>query len=136
MHTGQDLTGTYRNAMRILVAEDNELNRKVLTAFLDRLGFDPDVVTDGREALERIQAADYDLILMDLRMPRLDGIAATEAIRALKTEVHQPRIIGVSASATDDDKLNHLVIGFDMLLSKPVRLQQLKLAIEDVMASD
>ncbi len=135
MHRGQDLTGTDRNSMRVLVAEDNELNRKVLTAFLHRLGFDPDVVNDGQEALERVQAVNYDLILMDIRMPRLDGIAATEAIRGLKTEVHQPRIIGVSASATADHKLNHLAIGLDSLLSKPVRLEELRCAIDEVLAS-
>ena len=115
--------------LRVLVAEDNELNRKVLLAFLDRLGHEADVAIDGLEALDLISTSTYDLVLMDIRMPGLSGVEVTRRVRELGAEVAQPHIIGVSASILDSDRPVFAEAGIDDCLTKPIRLGELENAI-------
>ena len=122
-----------QDQLRVLIAEDNELNRKVLIAFLRNLGYEPDVATDGLEVLDLVGASTYDLILMDMRMPNMDGVEATMSVRRLGEAISQPRIVGVSASALPSDGPTLSDAGIDGFLSKPLRLRELEAMIDSVM---
>lgn len=116
-------------ALRVLIAEDNELNRKVMLAFLERLGHASDVAVDGPEVLQRMDEASYDLILMDIRMPGMNGVDVTRHIRRLGDTIEQPHIIGVSASILESDRPVFAEAGIDDCLMKPIRLKDLDAAI-------
>jgi len=121
---------------RVLLAEDNGVNQKVALRLLDRLGVAADVVADGAAAVEAVQAQSeagqpYDLVLMDVQMPVLDGLAATRQIRALGEAVHQPRVVALTANAMDGDRQRCLDAGCDGYLAKPVRRDELAHALFD-----
>ncbi len=112
--------------LKVLVAEDNEINVFMLSQFLRRWGVDFDVVGDGRQAVERVQAVDYDLVLMDVRMPGVDGYEAATAIRALPREdLRRLPIIAVTASTRIglEDRLD--AAGFTDFLGKPYKPEAL-----------
>ena len=111
-------------ALRVLVVEDNEVNRKVARGLLGQLGITPDVAEDGAQALDAAAAADYDLVLMDLQMPVLDGLEATRRLRARAG--HQPRVIALTANAFAEDASRCREAGMDGFLAKPVRLDDLR----------
>jgi two-component system sensor histidine kinase/response regulator len=113
-------------AGRVLLAEDNPVNREVALGLLESLGLNADVAENGRQALERVTGAHYDLVLMDCQMPELDGFAATAAIRAREREIgrHLP-IVALTASALDGDREICLAAGMDDYLSKPFTRDQL-----------
>jgi signal transduction histidine kinase/DNA-binding response OmpR family regulator len=113
--------------LRILLAEDNLVNRKVALRMLGMLGYTADVATDGREAIEAVQRQVYDVVLMDLHMPGVDGLEATATIRRLP--VTQPVIIAMTAAATADDADACFAAGMDGYLAKPVKPEQLKTAL-------
>ena len=103
------------------MADDNEVNVFVLTGFLRSWGVEPDVVTNGRQAVERIQERDYDLVLMDLTMPELDGYAATRQIRALADPRFQRLpIFAFSASVRMDPHHEVEAAGFTDFVGKPI----------------
>ncbi|MEA2604667.1 MAG: hypothetical protein QOF89_5659 [Acidobacteriota bacterium] len=107
--------------LKVLVADDNEVNVLVLTGFLKDWGVELDVVTNGRQAVERVQAGDYDLVLMDLRMPELDGYAATREIRSLPDEkFRRLPIFAVSASTRMGHQHELDAAGFTEFVGKPV----------------
>ena len=110
---------------RILVAEDSDVNRTLMLRQLERLGIAADVVTNGSEAIAAVARHDYPLILMDLRMPELDGFDATRAIRAAETGGRVP-IVAVTANAARADRDACLAAGMDDHLSKPVTLESLR----------
>jgi CheY-like chemotaxis protein len=110
--------------LHILVAEDNPVNQRVAALMLDRLGHRVDVVADGVAAVEAIVEGDYDLVLMDLHMPRLDGLAATREAR-LRRPGGRPRIVAMTASATDDSRRACFGAGMDDFVTKPVELSDL-----------
>ncbi|MDO8463861.1 MAG: response regulator, partial [Gallionella sp.] len=114
----------------ILIAEDNEINQKVLLQQLRLLGQTADVASDGREALERWQNGDYGLLFTDLHMPEMDGYELAAAIRA--TETNKPRIpiIAITANALKGEADHCRAIGMDDYLSKPVQLVNLKAMLE------
>src|SRR5690606_10474960 len=114
---------------RILVAEDNAINQRVILALLDRFKQTADVVETGLEAVEACRKRTYDLILMDLQMPELDGLQATTRIRGLDLE-KQPWIVALTANAFEDDRQRCLASGMNDYLSKPVRRQHLALALD------
>lgn len=114
----------------ILVAEDNEINQKVIRQQLTLLGYVADVVADGREALQRWQTGNYGLILTDLHMPELDGYQLTQNIRAAKKGPTCIPIIALTANALKGEAEKCRAIGMDDYLSKPVQLQQLKATLE------
>ena len=107
--------------LRVLVAEDNPINQRVALLLLERLGYRADVVGSGVEAIEAVAARPYDLVLMDVRMPDMDGIAATRRIRADLPPSAQPRIVALTANATVEDREACRAAGMDDFLSKPIR---------------
>ena len=109
--------------MRILLAEDNIINQKVATRILSQMGYRPDVVQDGVEVLDALERAKYDVILMDLQMPNMDGLEATRQIRKLYEGPKRPWIIAMTANAMDTDRDNCFAAGMDGYLSKPVRIR-------------
>jgi CheY-like chemotaxis protein len=106
---------------KILVAEDNPVNQLVIEAVLNNLGLEPEIVTNGIEALKRIKSTHIDLVLMDCHMPEMDGFETTRKIRSLSGEVKDVPIIALSASALDADRNACMDAGMDDFLSKPVQ---------------
>ncbi|NIJ55457.1 response regulator [Dyadobacter arcticus] len=107
----------------LLVAEDNVINQHVIVRILQKLGYQPDVVKDGQEALEAANLKKYDLILMDMQMPVMDGLEATRLIR--KTVVNQPIIIALTANAMEGTQQQCLDAGMNDYISKPIKLDEL-----------
>jgi PAS domain S-box-containing protein len=125
--TGRIDTGFgQRRPMRILLAEDNIINQKVATRILSQMSYRPDVVQDGVEVLQALERARYDVILMDIQMPNMDGLEATRQIRKLYTGAKRPWIIAMTANAMDTDRENCFNAGMDGYLSKPVRIESLE----------
>jgi CheY-like chemotaxis protein len=111
--------------LRVLVAEDDPLNQKVLMEMLKRLGCKPEAVYDGLEVLGALQSQDYDLVLMDVSMPEMDGITAAREIRKLWPG-NGPRIVAVTAYALKGDREKCLEAGMDDYISKPVQKKELE----------
>ena len=118
------------SALRLLVAEDNVVNQRIVVLLLKRLGYRADVVADGREAVEAVLRRPYDLVLLDVEMPELDGIEATRRIRAELPAARQPRIVGVTAGAFVEDRERCLAAGMDDYLSKPIQADEFALMLE------
>lgn len=117
--------------LRILLAEDNKVNQKVALIMLERLGYRVDVATNGVEVLESIAAKTYDVILMDVQMPEMDGLEATRQIRASQNSNNKIRIIAMTANAMKGDDLKCLEAGMDDYISKPIRLENLVQALKN-----
>jgi CheY-like chemotaxis protein len=111
--------------LRILVAEDNEVNQLVINAMLTQMGHVVDVVRDGVEAVEKVRTGAYDVVLMDIQMPRLDGLAATRQIRALGGSASRVPIVALTANAMRDDLRACLDAGMDDHLAKPLEQRDL-----------
>ncbi|MCA9706879.1 MAG: response regulator [Myxococcales bacterium] len=118
-----------RLPLSILVAEDNPINQRLAAVTLERLGYRGDVVADGEEALEALRQRSYDVVLMDVQMPMLDGLATTRRVRAELPSRHQPHIIAITASATVQDRRDCMDAGMDDYISKPFRAQELAAAL-------
>ncbi|MFN7130350.1 MAG: response regulator, partial [Brevundimonas sp.] len=118
--------------LRVLAAEDNSVNQVVLRALLAPLGIEPVIVEDGAAALAAWESGDWDLVLMDVRMPVMDGLAATAAIRAREKSQSRRRtpIIGLSADAMDHQVDELLAAGMDRHVSKPIEVSRLYGALE------
>jgi two-component system CheB/CheR fusion protein len=114
-----------RKPLSILVAEDNPSNQRVLVAILKRMGYRPDAVADGKEVLQALELRPYDLILMDVRMPEMDGITATRVIRKLWPK-NSPKVVAITAYAMPGDQRMCLEAGMDDYLSKPVQKKDLE----------
>ncbi len=115
-----------RRPLRILLAEDNIINQKVATRILSQMGYRPDVVQDGVEVLQALERAKYDVILMDVQMPNMDGLEATREVRKRYEGPRRPWIIAMTANAMDTDRNNCFAAGMDGYLSKPVRIEALE----------
>jgi signal transduction histidine kinase/CheY-like chemotaxis protein/HPt (histidine-containing phosphotransfer) domain-containing protein len=118
-----------RVPLRILLAEDNAINQKVALRLLERLGYGADIVGDGRQALARLDQAAYDVILMDVQMPEMDGLEASRAICARCHSSERPRIIAMTAEAMQGDRDKCLAAGMDAYIMKPVTLDRLAAAL-------
>ena len=110
--------------LRVLVAEDNPVNQRVVLLFLERLGHQADVVADGREVLRALEVRTYDVVLMDMRMPEMDGLEATRSIRRRWPD-QPPRVIGITANAVAGDRERCRASGMDGYLSKPFSMEEL-----------
>jgi len=124
-------------SVAILLAEDNLVNQKVALQMLKRLGYKADVVMNGLEALKKIDTKSYDLILMDVQMPEMDGMQATIAIRQKEKthtnnglDISPQKIIAMTANAMTEDRDRCLEVGMNDHLSKPVRLEELQACLE------
>jgi signal transduction histidine kinase/DNA-binding response OmpR family regulator len=117
-------------SLRILLVEDNAINRQVGTRMLESLGYRADVVENGAEAVAAVCKTRYDLLLMDIQMPEMDGLEATRHIRAM-TGIAQPRIFAMTASVLDDERQACIDAGMDRHLAKPLRRHELEKALRD-----
>ena len=106
------------------------VNQKVALRTLQALGYHADVVADGAEAVEAVRRAPYDVVLMDIQMPHMDGYQATRRIRADLDESRQPTIVALTANALDGDAESARAAGMDAYLTKPLR----RPALADVLA--
>jgi len=118
--------------LHILAAEDDPINQKLIEALISGAGHSIKVVCDGYEAIEALQSQPFDLVLMDARMPGLDGIAATKAIRALDGAISSIPIIALTANAMTGDRDKYLAAGMTDFISKPIDRQTLYETIERV----
>jgi signal transduction histidine kinase/ActR/RegA family two-component response regulator len=119
--------------LRILVAEDNPVNRRVAIALLEGMGHHVDAASDGEEAVAAIERTEYDLVLMDCQMPRLDGYAATRAIRRMERGRRIP-IVAMTANVMADDRQRCVEGGMNDFLAKPVSKRQLYDLLEGLRA--
>ncbi len=108
----------------ILVAEDNEINQQVILFILQKLGYSPVVVANGREAVDAVRNKEYDIIFMDLQMPELDGLEATRLIRE-RAPAGQPVIIALTANTMEGDEEECLRAGMNDYIGKPVKVEEL-----------
>ena len=119
--------------LSILVVEDNAINRKVALRMLESLGYAADVADNGLAAVEAVGHRRYDLVLMDVQMPVMDGLEATRCIRRLPQP--QPRIVAMTASVLDNERLQCIEAGMDRHLPKPIRRQELDEVLREAAAS-
>jgi PAS domain S-box-containing protein len=115
--------------LTVLLAEDNAVNQKVALRFLERMGYNADAVGNGLEAFNAVQARQYDLVLMDLQMPEMDGLEASRKIRRSLPPNRQPKIIALTANAMQGDREICLDAGMDDYISKPVKMHEIVAAI-------
>jgi CheY-like chemotaxis protein len=118
-----------RMPLRILLAEDNLVNQKVAQHMLARLGYAADVVANGRDALHALERQRYDVVLMDVQMPEMDGLAATHAIVARWPQAERPYIIAMTAHALTGDEAKCIAAGMDAYVSKPIQVEKLVAAL-------
>ncbi|HWA10004.1 MAG TPA: response regulator [Opitutaceae bacterium] len=118
-----------RHPLRILVAEDNPVNSKVILLMLERIGYRADLALNGREALRQLARQPYDLVLMDMQMPEMDGLEATRRIRAVASAHQPPYVLALTANARKEDYNACLQAGMQDFLSKPVRIDGLMAAL-------
>lgn len=120
--------------LRILLAEDNPVNRKVFQSMLRRLGYPVDVATNGLEALQALEQRFYNIILMDVQMPEMDGLEATRAIRN-RWPKGRPNIIAITAYAPEYSREMCLEAGMDDYINKPVKMSDLENIISKHLSS-
>ncbi|MEW6615424.1 MAG: response regulator [Thermodesulfobacteriota bacterium] len=118
--------------LRILVAEDNVINQKLIHAILERMGYLPEITSNGKEAIASLKRQHYDVVLMDVQMPEMDGLEATGHIRKGFSPELQPYIIAMTANAMQGDREQCIAAGMDDYLSKPVRPNELVTALKKV----
>jgi signal transduction histidine kinase/ligand-binding sensor domain-containing protein/DNA-binding response OmpR family regulator len=117
-----------RFPLNILIAEDNFVNQKVIMHILKKMGYMPDIAANGHEVLESVARRKYDMILMDIQMPEMDGLEATKFIREHLTD--QPVIVAMTANAMPEDREACLKAGMDDYLSKPMKLAEIVAVLE------
>ena len=120
--------------LSILLVEDNLVNQKVALRFLERLGYRADAVANGLEAVRSLTARPYDLLLMDLQMPEMDGFEAAREIRQTLAAERQPRIVALTANALQGDREACLAAGMDDYITKPVKIQDIAASIHRLFA--
>jgi len=114
-----------RAALRILLAEDNAVNQMLAMSMLQKLGAQADLAGNGQEAVDKVRAGSYDLVLMDMQMPGMDGLTATHAIRAMP-DIRQPQIVALTANAMDEDREACFQAGMNGFLTKPFQISELQ----------
>jgi CheY-like chemotaxis protein/HPt (histidine-containing phosphotransfer) domain-containing protein len=115
--------------LRILLTEDNATNQKLALRLLEKMGYRADVAANGQEAIEALERQKYDLVLMDIQMPVLDGVSATRIIHERWPKGNHPYIVAMTANAMEGDRERYLSAGMDDYVSKPIRVQDLTEAL-------
>ena len=115
--------------LRVLIAEDNMVNQKVAQLLFAKLGYQPDMVANGQEAIDAVERQIYDVVFMDVQMPVMDGLRATREICRLQERGQRPRIVGMSANVMEEDRRNAALAGMDDYVPKPVPIDQLVAAL-------
>jgi len=123
-----------RHPLRILVAEDNAVNQKLALRLLQQMGYRADLASNGIEAVESVQRQTYDVVLMDVQMPEMDGLDATRRICALQQAAQRPRIVAMTANAMQGDREMCIAAGMDGYLTKPIRVDRLVEALNEIPA--
>jgi len=118
-----------QSSFKILLAEDNQFNQKVAIMMLKRLGYTVDVANNGLEVLAMLEKQFYDLILMDMQMPEMDGVTTTKIIR--QSHKHQPQIIALTANALEADRQICIDVGMNDFVAKPIPIQEFKRIISE-----
>ena len=121
--------GELGSSPHILIVDDNATNRVVAQALCEMFGCTSETAEDGVEALEAVQERRFDLILMDIKMPRMDGVQATQAIRALTGPARDIPIVALTANADPDDARKYLTIGMAAVVEKPIKPERLRMAM-------
>ena len=116
--------------LRVLVAEDNPINQMLVKAILQKMGHTVEVAGNGRIALEAVTAREFDVVLMDMQMPEMDGETATRAIRALPAPRNRLPIIALTANAMKEHRDRYMAAGVDDVLSKPIEWDALRAALD------
>jgi CheY-like chemotaxis protein/nitrogen-specific signal transduction histidine kinase len=119
------------HSLRILLAEDNLVNQKVAIHMLKKIGYQADVVMNGLEAIETLQKSIYDVVLMDLQMPKMDGIEATRHIISRFPPERRPQIVAMTANAMEGDREICLAAGMNDYITKPINIEQLAKALSN-----
>jgi len=114
-----------RHPLRILLAEDNAVNQKLALRLLQRMGYTAELAKNGIEALERVEASPYDVVLMDVQMPEMDGLEAARRIVARAGTGPRPRLVAMTANAMQGDREACLAAGMDDYVTKPIRVEAL-----------
>lgn len=120
---------------RVLIAEDNIINQKLLTTYAIRMNLTADLAENGRIALEMFDPEKYDLVLMDVAMPEMDGLEATRRIRLKWGDAYMPPILALTAHVMDAIQEEAAVVGIDTILSKPIPFEELKHALETALSN-
>jgi CheY-like chemotaxis protein len=128
--SGIDAGMAKKHPLRVLLVEDLLVNQKLAIRLLDQMGYRADVASNGLEAIESLERQPYDVILMDVQMPEMDGLEATRQIR--KSGIRQPYIIAMTANAMQGDREICLAAGMDHYISKPIRVPELISALQQV----
>ena len=123
-----------KRPIRILLAEDNPINQQVVKLMLAKLGYKPEVVSNGLQALDAVKHNNFDLVFMDVQMPEMDGEETTRRIRSEVPQKRQPYIVALTADALEGRREFYLEIGMDDYLSKPMGIDSLVKAIEHYLA--
>jgi CheY-like chemotaxis protein len=116
--------------LQILLAEDNLINQKLAVKMLERIGYIPDIAVNGVEVLEALRRKPYDLVLMDVQMPEMDGVEATLRIRQEWPGDSGPRIVAITANAFKCDREKCLAAGMDGYVTKPIQFRELQTVLE------
>jgi CheY-like chemotaxis protein len=111
--------------LKILIAEDNEINQKLLKINLNKMGYNPVIVSNGQEALDKLKIQEFDVIFMDVQMPVMDGVSATKEIVRMYGNT-KPVIIAVTANAMGTDKQSYIEAGMDDYISKPFTTKEIE----------
>ncbi len=119
-----------RQPLRVLLAEDNAINQRVAMRLLQHLGYAPDLAANGRQALDAVARRNYDVVLMDIQMPELDGVQAARQIVSRRGPDGLPRIIAMTANAMPGDRETYIAAGMDGYLPKPIELADLAAVLE------
>ena len=117
---------THLKKVRMLLVEDNVVNQKVARLLLERMGYEPDIAFNGLEAVQCFERQQYDLIIMDVQMPEMNGLEATEKIRSMKGDRDQPFILAMSAGVTEHERKMARNAGMDDFLDKPISRERLR----------
>jgi len=120
-----DASMAHQHPLRILLAEDNVVNQKLALRLLQQMGYRVDLASNGIEAIESVERQPYDVVLMDVQMPEMDGLEATRRITARWPNGERPRIVAMTANAMQGDREECLAAGMDDYLTKPIRVERL-----------